>query len=854
MEALFLQILQMSMSASWLIIAVILIRFLLQKAPKGFRYVLWALVAVRLLCPVFFESELSLIPNMGVLSEVGDAVKPVTPINPDNDAEINDTILNDGAQDDDVRNDVVQSDNVQNNNATQNGENQNNIIQNNAIQNNTTQDDIPQNTVTTQTDLISVMTFIWVGGVLALFAYVAVSYVQLRITIKESIKKEDNLWICDGIQTPFILGLMKPQIYLPSYIEENHIPYILAHENEHIRLKDHWWKILGFALLTVHWFNPFVWVAYILMCRDIELACDERVIRSMSVEDKKNYSKSLLFCSNPGHFISACPVAFGEVGVKERIKKIVDYRKSSTWIITIAAILCLIVAFGFMTNPKQNAKDVAMIALGCGDGRLVWANITDADEIQKIIDGVNELSFVPISPNLPTGGWSYVIRMYDADGEVIDRLTVLDDRRVEKEYFVYYSLSGKFDTEYYDELLAKAEFERLENLQSGLSSLQGMTELQKDTLEWFNTKYFNNDENRITNAFLTSTYQDAKNIDLNYLFYAGVDGVGGDTVSEEEKQLLAQKDSYAQESVYDLDVSKTAKHDMEAVLEKYLGMSLEETNKVNLNKLYYLESYDAYYKIAGDTVTSKYYFTKGWKEDETGNIILHYFDALNGNPEDLYMLTLKLVNGNYQFVSNVSMTGNNKVEDSQGEEENAINLISEDLMQHIVGEYFKSYTFQCIASHFLTDVYTTPEDINLYELFYNGSYIVGTNSMVSEEEKQLLLNRFLDEIHGNVVRIKTWEMNEVLQKYMGITLEETNKYGLDKMYYLEEYDAYYMMHSDTNWFFANFEAGKINEDGTITLQYYRDNYYDGTTPTYWVTLKEVEGKYYIISNIRVASE
>ena len=850
MEALFLQILQMSMSASWLIIAVILIRLLLQKAPKGFRYVLWALVAVRLLCPVFFESEFSLIPNLGVLSEVGDAVIPVTPINPDNDAITNDTIISDGVQNDVVHGDSAHNNNVQNNtvqnNATQNSENQNNIIQNDVIQNNTA-----------QTDLISVLSFLWIVGIIAMFMYATVSYIKLRITIKESIKKEDNLWICDGIQTPFILGLMKPQIYLPSYIEEKHIPYIVAHENEHIRWKDNWWKPLGFMFLMVYWFNPLVWVAYILMCRDIEMACDERVIRTMGVEDKKNYSKSLLFCSTPGHFISACPVAFGEVGVKERIKKIVDYRKPSTWIITIAAILCFIVAFGFMTNPKQNAKDVAMIALGCGDGKLVWANITDADEIQKIIDGINELSFVPISPNLPTGGWSYVIRMYDADGEVIDRLTILGDRRVEKEYFVYYSLSGKFDTEYYDELLDKAEFERLENLQSQLSSLVGMTELQKDTLEWFNTKYFNNDENRITNAFLTSTYQDAKNIDLNHLFYAGADGRGGATVTEEEKQLLAQKDSYAQESVYDFDVSKTTKQEMETVLERYLGMSLEETNKVNLNKFYYLEEYDAYYQIAGDTVMSKYRFTKGWKEDKTGNIILQYFDALNGSSEELYMLTLKQVNGNYQFVSNVSMTGNNLTGDDQGQkdkQETSVNLISDELMQWFVADYFKSYTFQCIASHFLTDVYTTPEDINLYELFYGGSYIIGTNNMASEEEKQLLLDRYLDEIYTDVIRVKTWEMNEVLQKYMGITLEETKKIGLDKMYYLEEYDAYYMMHGDTNWFFANFEAGKINDDGTITLQYYRDDFYYGTTPTYWVTLREVDGKYYIISNIMVESE
>ena len=831
MEALFLQIFRMSISASWLIIAVIFIRLLLRKAPKGFRYILWALVAVRLLCPVFLESEFSLVPNQGILSEVGDAVVPMTPMVPDTDAPENDTIIND-----DGHNDVVQEESVQNNN----------------VQNNATQNGTPQNTMTAKTDLTSVMTCIWIGGMLALFVHAVVSYIQLRNTIKAAIQKEDNLWVCDGIQSPFILGLMHPQIYIPSYIEENHVPYIVAHENEHIRLRDNWWKPLGYVLLMVHWYNPFVWAAYILMCRDIEMACDERVIRGMSVEDRKNYSKSLLFCSNPRHYLYACPVAFGEVGVKERIKKIVDYRKPSAWIITIAAILCLIVAFGFMTNPKQDAKDVAMIELGRGNKRIAWADITDTDTIQQIIDGVNKLSFIPISPNLPSGGWSYAIKLYDADGNLIEQMTILGDRMVEKEYFVYYSINGKFDTEYFDQLLAEAEFERLENLQSGLSSLQGMTEIQDYTREWFNTQYFNNDENRITNAFLASTYQDAKNVNLHYLFYAGSDGYGGGTVSEEEKQLLAQKDSYAQDSVYDLDVSKTTKQDMENILQRYLGMSLEETNKVHLNKFHYLEEYDAYYNIAGDTVMSNYYVTKGWKEDETGNIILQYYDALNGSPDDLYMVTLKQVDGNYQFLSNVSLSGNNQLEDSKKEEETQVKLISRELLQWFHLQYFNNNERNCVAKQFLTDVYTTPKDINLYELFYNGASAIETENMASEEEKQLLLDRYLEEINKPVYRIRTWEMNQVLQKYMGITLEESNQYGLDKFYYLEEYDAYYTVHDDTNWFYAVFEAGKINDDGTITLQYYNSS--DGGNPIYWVTLEEKDGRYYIISNIMIDLE
>ena len=495
-------------------------------------------------------------------------------------------------------------------------------------------------------------------------------------------------------------------------------------------------------------------------------------------------------------------------------------KKKIVWI--VAVFVGIILVLGFIENPKQDAKDVARIALGRGSQGIVWVDITDADTIQQMIDGINKLSFIPISPNLPSGGWSYVIRLYDVDDNLIDQMTILGDNRVEREYFVYLSLLGKFDTEYFDKVIAKAEFERLEKQQSELSYLQGMTEIQKDTLEWFHSNYFNNEENRITNAFLTSTYHNAKNIDLYKLFCA-----------------------CAEESI--------SRQDMESILQRYLGMSLEETNKVNLSKFNYQEDGDSYYNIESDTEMSMYYFTRGWKEDETGNIVLEYFDAINGNHTERYWVTLKLVNGNYCFVSNERYSEKEQTEGTQGQEDVTVNLVSDDLMQWFNTEYFnnsvKEYMF--IGNQFLTSEYKSPKDIDLYELFYNGAYIVGNVSEVSEEEKQLLLDRYVDEIHSPVIRIATWEMNEFLQKYMGITLEETNKYGLDKMYYLEEYDAYYLIHADTNVSYVIFQGGKINDDGTITLMYIPSM--DGTS-TYWVTLKEEDGKYYIISNILVESE
>ena len=835
MEALFLQILSMSISASWLIVTVIAIRFLLKKAPKGFRYVLWALVAVRLFCPTFIESDFSMIPNQDMISDVGEAVKPVVPGVSDEEQVV---------PGDDGHNGNVQDDEVENQEPQENQGPINNI-ESIILPDNETQDNTSQNTVTVEKmNSSTFVTWVWMGGILALFGYAVVSYGLLRNTIKASIHKEDNLWVCDGIQSPFILGLIHPQIYLPSYIEKNHIPYIVAHEKEHIRCRDNWWKVLGFTLLSIHWFNPFVWLAYILMCKDIEMACDERVIRSMGAEDKKNYSKSLLLCSSPKHFISACPVAFGEVGVKERIKKIVDYRKPSVWIIGIGIVLCLFMVIGFMTNPKAGSKEIAKIRIASGPEDAV---ITDAETMKKIVDGVNDLVMVPVFPSLPSGGWSYSIHTYDSNGNIIDHITILGDDTVKGEYFVYKAINGAFDTEYYDELIAAYQFEQWEKEQE---ALEGKTQLKKDTIEWFSSHFFNNEENRITNAFLTSTYRDARNIDLRNLFYHGSDGYGGGTVSEEEKQLLAQIDDWSKE-VFHLDTSKATKQEMDTILQRYLGMSLDETNKVNLRMLYYLKEYDAYYHIASDCVLTKITIVDGWKEDETGNIILQYFDALSGNRNDLYNVTLRLVDGNYRFVSNISLSEDEMVEDDKGEE-TTVDLISKEKLEWFATEFFNNEE-NPITNQFLLDVYTVPEDVNLYELFYNGAgvTILGGADIPSEEEKDMLLEYFMDEIFTDVIRVTPKDMDIVLQKYMGISVNETKKIGLDKMYYLEEYDAYYMMHGDTNYVQCVFESGKVNPDGSITLQYYRMDHVDAL---YWVTLEEEDGEYHIISNIMIASE
>jgi len=310
MEAFFLKLLNMSITAGWLVLIVLMLRPLLKKAPKSIRCVLWGMVGFRLLCPFSFESILSLIPSAETVpSNILHTAEPVleTGINSLN------TVLN-----------PIIADQLA---------------------------DEPHALFPTAWLKFYTLVVIWALGVLIMLIYALVSYLRLRKRVKVSLHLEDRVYLCDEIVSPFILGIFRPRIYLPSFMEDERRAYVIAHETAHLRRRDHWWKPLGFALLTVYWFHPLIWVAYILLCRDIELACDEKVIKEMEAGDKKGYSEALLSCSTSRRGIAACPLAFGEVGVKKRIKSVLNYKKPALWLLIAAVIICVAVAVFFMTDP-----------------------------------------------------------------------------------------------------------------------------------------------------------------------------------------------------------------------------------------------------------------------------------------------------------------------------------------------------------------------------------------------------------------------------------------------------------------------------------------------------------------------
>ena len=338
MNELFLKIINMSISASWLVLAVLILRFVLKKAPKWVNVLLWGIVAVRLICPFSFESALSLIPSSETIPlDIEMAVKPT---------------IDSGVP---VINSVV-----------------NPVLSSFAP---------PQHVLTSANPLqiwIPILNIIWLIGVGALLLYTAVSYWRLRRKVDTAVRYKDNIFQSENVNSPFVLGIIKPRIYLPFNMNGQDLEHVVAHEQAHIRRKDHLWKPLGFLLLTIYWFNPLMWLAYVLLCRDIELACDEKVIKELGNEQRADYTQALVACSVNRRMIAACPLAFGEVGVKERVKSVMNHKKPAFWIVILASISCAAVAVCFLTNPVTKNT----IVLGANyDIKEVLYAVTVGDEI-----------------------------------------------------------------------------------------------------------------------------------------------------------------------------------------------------------------------------------------------------------------------------------------------------------------------------------------------------------------------------------------------------------------------------------------------------------------------------------------
>ena len=368
MNEFFLKIINMSISASWLIFAVLILRLVLKKAPKWVNVLLWGIVAIRLICPFSFESALSLIPSAETFPKKiisgpsFDVQSGITPV----DNRINDYLGDryfEGVT-------------------------------------------VPANNGNT---IMTILTIVWTIGILLLVAYTVISYWRLHREIDTAVRYKDNIFQSENVSSPFVLGLIKPRIYLPFKLDGQDMEHVVAHEQAHIRRKDHWWKPLGFLLLTIHWFNPLMWLAYVLLCRDIELACDEKVIKGLSNEQRADYTQALVACSVNHRMIAACPLTFGEVGVKERVKSVMNYKKPAFWVIIIAVIICVGVAACFLTNPKQDRYTLRIVVPAGSQEEFVYTD-EEVSTVRNSIkiwsgDGLGdtEVLLFPVNKTAETG-------------------------------------------------------------------------------------------------------------------------------------------------------------------------------------------------------------------------------------------------------------------------------------------------------------------------------------------------------------------------------------------------------------------------------------------------------------------
>ena len=338
MAAVFLKLLNLSISASWLVLAVLVLRLVSKRSPKWVNVLLWGIVALRLVLPFSIESALSLIPSAETVSPAVVQFAPAPTITSG----------------------VSVIDNAVNPSLSEHFS------------------AVPTASVNPLYVWTEIAGWVWLIGLGAMLLYALVSYLRLRRRVSVSLPVQDHIYLCDAISSPFILGVVKPHIYLPSGLDEVQRQNVLAHEQAHLARRDHWWKPLGFALLAVYWFNPVLWLAYTLLCRDIELACDERVIRTMDESAVKTYSTVLLACSMPRKAVITCPLAFGEVGVKERVRNALRYKKPAFWVVAASVTVCVVVAVCFLTDPPTDTDAAGLV--GFHREQVTYADVTDASD------------------------------------------------------------------------------------------------------------------------------------------------------------------------------------------------------------------------------------------------------------------------------------------------------------------------------------------------------------------------------------------------------------------------------------------------------------------------------------------
>ena len=750
MGAVFLTLLHMSLAASALVVVVVVLRLLLKRAPKAIHCALWAMVALRLLLPFSVESSFSLIPQDVAEREL------LTEWQDDYVGEV--TVIYDDSA---LYQDAVAAGRE----PFADGEGGYYVV--------TAPDrlDAPD---TVETAVLPILGWVWLAGCAAMLLYAAVSFFRIRKRVQLSLPLRDNIWRCEAVDSPFILGFFRPNIYLPYDMDEGQAQYVIAHEEAHLRRRDHWWKPLGFLLLAVYWFNPLLWVAYILLCRDIELACDERVIRDMDASAKKAYSEALLSCSLPRHMVAACPLAFGEVGVKKRIASVLNYKKPAFWVLVVAILACVVVAVCFLTSPKDTIGGKVYTYEKSG----VLGNFT----IAFFEDGTFHYTEGMASSYHSSGKWvekGNILTLTDDENlgyKLVNRFRKDGDTLYfiaeGSSNFLYVTVQdGERFTYTFD--IEQPTLDGVDGMQSmlvpGYSIVNGtLTEEEIASLNELLAPIVYDKQGGIIGAspwscFFTSYYRDVRALDFEkFMRYFPGDG---STASAEEFELLKGTEGwpFSQEDTLDtipVPIHKYPARLVDAILLEYAGIT---TAEVDTSGVAYLEEYDAYYNYTSDFGAASFHCTSG---ERVGDLLYLYSETEQGTTR----LTLRETGNSYHIVALQPMV-NGEAVDGEFVTVSALfdTLLSSPADATKAGEYIKAHPNEHVA--LLSD-----ENLTLRYIF--TEFLKGDQPEPKGQVMRLILDQLAPEAQ---LRLHTETGQEYFDEWIKGADQMATDHGLEWM-------------------------------------------------------------------------
>ena len=801
----FLKIVNMSISASWLVLAVLILRFVLKRAPKWINVLLWGLVAVRLISPFSFESALSLIQSAETIPlNIGMDTTPT---------------INSGI----------------------------NVI-NNAVNPIISQSNTPMvgASINLLQSTIGIYEYIWILGMIILVLYTAISYLRLCRKVDTAVRYKDNIFQSENVNSPFVLGIIKPKIYLSFKLDGQDFEYVVAHEQAHIYRKDHWWKPLGFLLLTIHWFNPLMWLAYVLLCRDIELACDEKVIKELGNEQKADYTKALVACSVNRRMIAACPLAFGEVGVKERVKSVMNYERPAFWIIILAVIACVVVAVCFLTNPKQDSYTLRIVVPAGSQEEFVYSDeeVCTSKNSIKIWSGDGlgdtEVLLSPVNETTETGYTATYLTHgmpveFDAEKDTWFKIGVNMQNPTDEDIIVYVEVENVevriADNEAHQVL--QAEILEVHDGYYLVKPVEGGWELSSadrievpirnahpspepevgDVIEIeYSSEILETYPARIADVYGIRVIMDvSESADILEIFQ--------NSISDDET-IIVTDHVYADDGAYGLD----------GVVQYADGTGAPWKLAFIRDGIVHLVSqdWDAEYIIASELTYLG-----------NGIVQVHVEDTRNGAIYQCFM--------EYTYDSEESHTNfkaaSNKIADRTltQEEIDKVNETFSPILFDKQGNPMGTNIWSC----FFTSYYSDVRDLNFEEFLRHfpgdGSKVDEAEFAILKEQKDFLFYgkvSSLDDMPVPVHRYPVRIINLMLTEYAGITVDDLDTSDVN---YLSEYDAYYNYTSDFGAGMFTCTRGEIDRD--IVRLYEEFDY--GTDV---LILKKVENGYQIMAH------